>query len=170
MLYGAGVVDGATYFIAPANPVQLAESVEHAVVDLPTDYEIGFDITPDAQVVANWASIIHITATGNNCCAYGDRIPGIWFHPGTHLLHIRDGHGNDGNAGCDPPNPLPANERSTVRVEMMASSVEVFINDVSVCADVRADRQAFTAATVYAPDPWHDHAQATLHSFYLRPL
>eukprot|EP01046_Picozoa_sp_COSAG06_P055327 COSAG06_NODE_10141_length_1741_cov_3.827040_2_plen_95_part_00 len=94
----------------------------------------------------------------------------MWFHPGTHLLHIRDGHGDDGNAGCDPPGPLPASVVTRVRIEMMINSVEVFINDASVCVEARGDRQAFTAATVYASDPWHDPARASLSNFYLRPL
>ena len=32
--------------------------------------------------VESWGSIAHFTATGNNCCTYGDRIPAIWCCPG----------------------------------------------------------------------------------------
>lgn len=94
----------------------------------------------------------------------------VWFHPGTHNLHIRDGHGDDGNAGCDPSDPLVANQLSTVRIEMMINSVEVFINGATVCTQARRDRQAFTSAVVYASDPWHEAARASFGNFYMRPL
>jgi hypothetical protein len=56
---------------------------------------------------------VHVTATGDNCCAHGDRIPGVWFHPGNRILHIRDGDADDGSASprrCSHyvvPPPLP---------------------------------------------------------------
>ena len=90
-----------TYFIYQ-NPTQLDKEIVHNIVALPTDFTIGIDITPGDTMTANWGNILHFTATGNNCCDYGDRIPGIWFHPGTRNLHIRDGHGGDGSVGCDP--------------------------------------------------------------------
>ena len=47
-----------------------------AAVALPLDYEVSFELTPDAVKVEDWSSIVHFTATGENCCAYGDRVPG----------------------------------------------------------------------------------------------
>ena len=64
-----------------------------------------------------WASIFHFSATGNNCCSYGDRIPGVWFYPGTRRLHIRDGSNSEGNAGCDQAEgELPAGVTTEVVV------------------------------------------------------
>ena len=67
------VEDGMTYFIRRPAPMPLDRNQEHAVVDLPSDYAIGFDITPRDTVVSGWASIIHLSATGNDCCEHGDR-------------------------------------------------------------------------------------------------
>ena len=90
---------------------------------------------------------MHFTATGNDCCDYGDRVPGVWFHPGTRNLHIRDGHGGDGNAGCDPQEELLVGVTTTVRVEMRPGFVEVWFGepgrDVLKCTEPRGDRQAF---------------------------
>ena len=72
------VVGDATYLIQ--QPMDLARSTSHAVVTLPTDYTVSFEITPQDQVQPGWASIVHFSATGNDCCNSGDRIPGIWFH------------------------------------------------------------------------------------------
>ena len=70
-----------TYFLRPGVMIPLAQSAQHAVIDLPTDYEVSFDITPSSDLVGSWGNIIHLTATGNNCCAYGDRIPGLFRFP-----------------------------------------------------------------------------------------
>ena len=78
----------------------------HAIVPLPTDYSVAFDFTPGFETVETWSNILHFTATGDNCCEYGDRIPAVWFHPGTRKLHVRDGQPSNGNDGCDPIDPL----------------------------------------------------------------
>ena len=184
------IIAGATYFVG-AVPLPLSPGVEHAIVNLPVDYEVGFDITPRPELVTEWASIIHITATGNNCCGYvrshcfptdcplprtklpdaqGDRVPAVWFHPNTHRLHVRDGHGSDGNAGCDPEEELLPNEATSVKIVMEASLVTVFFGQEQVCTEARADRSTFENAVVFASDPWHPPAAATIRNFYLREL
>ena len=65
------VIEGATYFVRQS--MQLDRNQAHAVVDLPSDYAISFDITPRDAVVSGWGSIIHLSATGNDCCDHGDR-------------------------------------------------------------------------------------------------
>ena len=165
------IVDGATYFINnPSGPQPLSQAGEHAVVSVPADYIIGFEITPDADVVASWGSILHLTATGSNCCNYGDRIPAVWFHPGSHRLHIRDGHGSDGNAGCDPPDELAVGVVTIVRIEMRPLSVNVYYGDELKCTQSRGDRQVFADVVVYASDPWHTPARASIDRFYLQEL
>ena len=37
-----------------------------------------------------------------NCCNYGGQVPVVWFYGNTHRPRIRDGHGTDSNASCDP--------------------------------------------------------------------
>ena len=123
--------------------------------DLPLDYTVGFTITPK-ELVGEWANIIHVSATGNNCCNYGDRIPAIWFYANTYRLHIRDGHAANGNAGCDPEEQLPLNEVTNVRMVMTATTVEVLYNGVSKCSQAGRDRTNFDNIQVYAADPWHE--------------
>ena len=90
---GDTLVPGATYL--SANPMRLVRGTELPPTDLPLDYTVGFTITPK-ELVGEWANIIHVSATGNNCCNYGDRIPGIWFYGGTRRMHIRDGSTSSG--------------------------------------------------------------------------
>jgi len=68
-------VNGATYLITDEQ--QLEASTELQQIAIPLDYDLGFVLTPGETTVEGWANIIHVTASGNNCCDYGDRIPGI---------------------------------------------------------------------------------------------
>ena len=68
---------GETYFIRDSMR-QLSQGMAHESVALTLDYAIQFDIVPGPQLVTAWSSIVHFTATGSNCCEYGDRVPGIW--------------------------------------------------------------------------------------------
>ena len=159
-------VAGANWFIRNAVPLSQDNLVDQ--VDLPQDYDLGFTITPTAANVDGWANIVHVTATGNNCCEYGDRIPGVWFHPNTKRLHIRDGDSiGDGNGGCDPDEELPADQPTTITIHIRATSVEVFFNGVSKCQADRGSRTTHSAASVYASDPWHSPASATIANFYI---
>lgn len=164
----------------------------HAVVSLPTDYTVSLDITPTPQVQTDWGCIIHFTATGDNCeraqptphrnsmnqdgperaptgCAYGDRAPAIWFHPGTHDLVIVDGQPGNGNALCNPADPLQVNIKSTISVDIGAGFYQVTINGVQVCDGLRKDRRTFQTVHVWAGDPFYEPAYATIENFYMQP-
>ena len=56
--------DGATYFISTKSASQLVKSLSHAEVDLPENFEMGFEITPNEQTLKTWSNIVHFTATG----------------------------------------------------------------------------------------------------------
>jgi len=164
---GDVLVPGAQYFTA--SPMQLVQGTEMQSMDIPLDYEVVFTVTP-AAAVGGWGNIIHITADGGNCCNYGQRIPGVWFYPGNLRLHIRDGSTANGNDGCDPDEQLPANEPTTVKIDINPNNLEVFYNDVSKCTGDRGARQEFANARVFASDPWHDAANAVIDDLYVLPL
>ena len=63
----AAGTDGATFFIRTNRPTQLVKSLSHAEVDLPENFEVGFDITPQKTPLKSWSNIIHFTATGKVC-------------------------------------------------------------------------------------------------------
>ena len=122
-------IAGATY-LSGCNDSPLVRSTELDPVYLPLDYDLGFTITPTATV-GEWANILHLSATGNNCCEYGDRVPGIWFHANSYRLHIRDGATDNGNEGCDPTTELQAGVTTSVRLEIRANLITVFFDGVS---------------------------------------
>lgn len=61
----------------PAAADRLVHNTSLGTVDVPLEYEIGFDILPGATTVPTWGNIIRLTATNHDCCNYGDRIPGV---------------------------------------------------------------------------------------------
>ena len=63
----AAGTDGATFFIRTKQPMKLSKSLSHAEVDLPENFEVGFDITPQKTPLKSWSNIIHFTATGKVC-------------------------------------------------------------------------------------------------------
>merc|ERR1719420_2678957 len=165
---GDTLVPGATYL--SANPMRLVRGTELPPTDLPLDYTVGFTITPK-ELVGEWANIIHVSATGNNCCNYGDRIPGIWFYANTYRFHIRDGSPSEGNAGCDPTEHLTQDVATAVRVEFRAFMMEVYYDDVKVCEAARMDgRTTHANARIWLPDDWHAAAEAIVDDVYILPL
>jgi hypothetical protein len=73
-----------------------------------------------------WGSIFHFSATGGNCCEYGDRVPAVWFYPDSHRLHIvHGGSGDEGNNDCSPQEELPVGVPTTVRIDIRQTHVEV---------------------------------------------
>jgi hypothetical protein len=125
------------------------------------------------QTQPDWASIIHFTATGNNCCDYGDRTPGVWFHPGNRQLHIVDGQPSSGNDNCNPSDELPPNVPTTVTIDIGAGFFEVSVSQPGqqprqVCEGLRKDRRAFQNAHVWAADPWYEPALGTISDFWMQ--
>ena len=147
------------------------------IATIPLDYEIGLDITPTYKIEKGWASILHFTATNTNCCAYGSRIPGVWFWPGTRRLLVVDGHTSNGNSHtgewkCDNKVlTLQPNVDYRLKMVFRRKTVSVYVNGEVACAtEPRADRKVFKKVKVYMSDPWSNAAPASVKNFYFKPL
>jgi hypothetical protein len=164
-----GNVDGSgvTTFIGAGRGLLLAQKAMHAVVALPDDYTIAFTINPSITQNEGWGSIIHFSATGSNCCNYGDRVPAVWFRPGTRELYIIDGQPTNGDDACDVANPVTPNTDTRVEIAVHQLQVTVKVNGAIVCQEARQDRAIFPTVHVYASDPWHEPALATLSDFIM---
>ena len=46
---------------------------------LSPSYIVRFDFKP-TSFQRGYTNILHLTATGDDCCYSGDRVPGVWFH------------------------------------------------------------------------------------------
>jgi hypothetical protein len=148
-----------------------------ATVNLPTEYTMGFDITPHASAtVGALSSILHVTWSGGNQGLDGSRIPGLWFKPGKRVLYVVDGRrgssvdSNTDTWGCtDAALTLAGGKVSAIKLTMTPYSVKIYINKVLVCQDSwpTADRRAYDGAKVYLADPWYAPARASVKNLYL---
>ena len=155
---------------------QLQKGKQVATVDLPLDYEIGFDITPGTRLATEYSSIVHFT-TNKDCCDYGNRIPGIWFAPKSRKLYISVGDTTNGNFNShddwkcvnDTILTLEPDKYYHVKLVLLHKKISVFVNDTVACSNIsRTDRKVFKNVKVYMADPWYDAADAIVRGLYLK--
>ena len=65
-------INGATFFIRTIAAMKLKKGLSHAEVDLPENFEVGFEITPQKTPSTAWSNIVHFTATGKVRSHVGD--------------------------------------------------------------------------------------------------
>lgn len=75
----------------------------------------------------------------------------------------------DGNAGCDPLEELLPNQQHTVIISISAAGVDVTVNNELVCSRIADARRPWPHVHVFASDPWHEPALATLNTLIVRP-
>lgn len=159
---------GTTRFFSAARRLSNENGQQlHAMVNLPLAYTISFDLNPDGDIVEPWSSIVHFSATGSNCCEYGDRVPAVWFYPGLRRLHIIDGQPSVGNDECVIEEELAQGVNVHIVIAVTAESVVVSIDGVQRCTEEKTDRQTFNNVHVYASDPWYEPAGATIANFQM---
>ena len=75
--------DGCALYIA--GPVVASKGNQVATVDSLQNYELAFtmELASYWSVTGRWQSILHIGDTNQ------DRFPGIWFHPSSNGLHVK---------------------------------------------------------------------------------
>ena len=93
------------------------------------DYTLEMNIVPTRNPNATWTEIVHFTMTGIGCCNFGDRMPGVWFYPGSLRLHVRIGDVRDGNWGIDPTSLCTLNQNNSLMVRCRGSTVTVRLNN-----------------------------------------
>merc|ERR1719461_126926 len=129
---------------------------------MPEEYTVGFTIIPGKDTYNGWSNIIHFTATGENCCDPGDRVPGVWFFKNSYKLHVINGvHENN---ECPVPEPLKPNVESVFKMVHRGNRVDVFVNGELVCTEPSPTRVGFEKVSVYAS--MGKPANAVLKDFY----
>ncbi|ETO06768.1 hypothetical protein RFI_30622 [Reticulomyxa filosa] len=116
-------------------------------------FRVSFDLKVHGQHGNHWASILHIGAVD------GERIPGVWFHPGTLQLHVRVSDIEDGNRGYDPNSLCEIGETYHIEVESLKDGTVTFKLNGKVIT-TRGDVVVLTKfqAPIFAGDPWFVHA------------
>mmetsp|Transcript_4648 Transcript_4648/g.6171 ORF Transcript_4648/g.6171 Transcript_4648/m.6171 type:complete len:292 (-) Transcript_4648:152-1027(-) len=114
-----------------------------------------------------------MTATGSNCCGFGDRVPGIWSFSNSRRLHIRTGVNNNGNQGCDPTTQIPANKWTTVKIQVMSGSrISVWFDQQNVCTNTMGGNlyPSGKSVSLWAGDNWYPASNALVKNIKYSPL
>jgi len=153
-----------THIFCGAEPIKLTRSVPITqTFTTAAEYELSFDINPYGTTDV-WSSVIHFTASGENCCEYGDRIPAIWFYADTTRLHIIGGTNSSGNANFNPVYELPMNQWTTIRLRTVDDEGRIYYNDTYMGSISTDQRLPHDDVQVWMADPWHEPARAWLRN------
>ena len=131
------------------------------------DYTLQFDITPKA-IVGNWGSIMHFT-TGGDCCALGQRAPGIWFWPGSLSLLFVVGHKDDGNWHMGQIDGCALNKKSHVTLKCKGTTIVASV-DNNVKTMTQPTYRYSGPLTVFGSNPWYPAANCAVENVCIELL
>lgn len=154
--------------LLPASYVPKQNTVLASNLTMTQDYVLTMDITPKGTI-GHWASIIHFT-TGPDCCAFGNRAPGIWFAPNTidtFAMHI--GHSNDGDWAARPSGmPFAIGKTSKFKLECVGQNITITIDDKVYKYTHDGYRYSGKIETVYGGNPWYPAANCSIDNVCLQ--
>merc|ERR1712110_1382546 len=134
-------------------------------------HEVTFSVIPRRRV-RGWSNLLHVTGTNRNCCGWADRVPAVFIYSNSSRMHIRDGHSKSGNHGLDPPNQLPWNRVSHVRIRSHGNRLCVWIwgaTRYSRCIG-QGTRRWGGRAHFYVSDPWYAQAGMQISNVWYRHM
>jgi len=133
------------------------------------NFELAFKINVKG-IVSGWGSILHFTQSGNDCCSFGDRSPGIWFYPNTTKIYLI--LGDSANGGDWGPRELemilPNNKESTFMLKCDGRSITITINGITY-KSTQPDTRPSGNFHVWAANSFHDAANADLKDLCFMP-
>ena len=134
---------------------------------------MSFDIRPRGKI-SGWTNIIHLTATGKNCCGKGDRVPAVWFNSRSTRLHVCSQIDNAGNR-CYNSDNIPLNKWTTVVIKQDKDNKGKYIYTVTAGGKVvkkieNKKPQEYKNVRIFAADNWYRESNAELKNFEIRNL
>ena len=125
-----------------------------------------------------WTNIIHLTATGGNCCNYGDRTPAVWFHSSSttatgNKLHICSSINGNGNTCFNPGLVVRRGQWATMEIKQYKEGsfyrYQATVNGVLVASALNKQAREFSYVKVYGSDKWYNTAQGSMRRLVIIP-
>ena len=118
---------------------------------------MSFNLKPNSYS-KGWRSVLHLTS-GKDYGAYGDRIPGVWFHEdGSGKLGIFAAVSGNVNYYVETA-PLPLGQWSHIKIVQSLVDgkywLSVDLNGVNIHRVENSDPRDFKNVKVYAADLWY---------------
>ncbi|XP_065679570.1 uncharacterized protein LOC101235088 isoform X2 [Hydra vulgaris] len=136
---------------------------------LKKEYTVDFNVKPKSYS-KGWKSVLHLTL-GKDYGAYGDRIPGVWFHEdGSGKLTIFAAVSGNNNYYVETT-PLPLNQWSHVKISQYLRDgkywFSVDLNGVNIHRVENSDARDFQNIKVYASDPWYARQDGSISNLQI---
>ena len=138
------------------------------------EYEVSLDIMPTSGKVSDWASIFHVTKGGNHG-NIGDRMPAMWFLPGTRRLHICTALGTNPNYCVDGTSDIPAHVYTNINIQQKLLSNGSYQYNIRVNGSVRSQvintnkiPPTLYNAKLYLGNPWNSSAKANVKNLVIK--
>merc|ERR1719474_2592146 len=117
-----------------------------------------------------WGNIIHATATGNNCCAPGDRLPAIFLHwtkSATMGFVVNFSNDNNGNQGGWTNVGVEVGKVYHLEIDVTQSWMTVHQDGVTVYSAAKGNHQNYEDVPVYASLDHHGAADVTISNLII---
>ena len=161
----------------PATRINKKNNLLAIIPKLSRSYSVKFEFKP-TRFQSGWTNIIHLTATGNNCCKYGDRIPAVWFYSTTttatkNKVHICSAVSGRGNYCFDSGIIVPRGQWTTIEINQHREGVSykyvVKVNNIMLGSVTNSKPQLFSNVKVFGSDSWHNAAQGSMRNLVINP-
>eukprot|EP00588_Corethron_pennatum_P001323 CAMPEP_0194298964 /NCGR_PEP_ID=MMETSP0169-20130528/60462_1 /TAXON_ID=218684 /ORGANISM="Corethron pennatum, Strain L29A3" /LENGTH=520 /DNA_ID=CAMNT_0039049017 /DNA_START=104 /DNA_END=1666 /DNA_ORIENTATION=- len=147
------------YFFGGPEKITRGGNPHAVIISPPINYSLGFTIEIKGKI-AGWGNIIHIT-TGDNCCAYGQRVPLVAFKKNTtQLIVAAQDSERDGQYVL--PNELALHQKHDIVVHVFGFEVSTYINGTLAKRKNIKTRMQLDQVNVWIGDPWHEPADAII--------
>ena len=170
-----GVPSNIISYLAPR--ANRKNTLLRTIPKLSRTYTIKFDFNPRV-FQSGWTNIIHLT-TGGNCCNYGYRIPGVWFHGASsrstkNRLHVCSAVNGKGNFCWNSGVTIPRGKWTTVFITQQPEGnsyrYTVKVGNVQIGTVINSQAREFSNVKVFASDNWYNAAQGSIRNLVITPI
>ena len=140
----------------------------------PKTWRVSLKIKPQGDRIPNLSNILHFT-TGGNCCSNGQRIPALWFQPGTFSLRVASSINGNGDRSYDMTGELPMNKFTHVVIEQVGRVggphyFRFIVNGAELWFLENSQPMEFNNVVVYTSNPATPNANAIINDFKYEKL
>ena len=120
-------------------------------------YSIEFDIVITKLSNEVWMNVFHFTATNENCCGHGDRVPALFINKAGEF-GFRTSLNDNGNYLKDFTFVLGKTYHVTIQQSKEGNKYwyEVIIDDDSILREENKNPKTYSTVHLYTSDPWYD--------------
>ena len=120
-------------------------------------YSVKFEILVKKLPTSEWMNVFHFTATNDNCCRTGDRIPAVWIHKDGYF-HICTSLNGDHNKCESVGFELEKTYQVIIKQVRVGTKYwyEIIVDGVSNFKAENKNPLKFSTVSLYGSDSWYD--------------